>query len=202
MNQLAVEHKPLTNYIPQIEKLDEELYNSFLSNVYVDLNLLFLESLLIESATTNYERIFDGILSDLDREIKALRERVESLRLVGEGEDGIIVLKRSFESVTEMEDREKFASLFVDRDGTDIQDAVFERKHDEYFIALSKTKETDALRDNGIVTATIHIEDRRGVPIEGIEEYKLENAMDGDLEKYWAETVLADEPINSPMRKR
>lgn len=203
MNQLAVEHQPLTNFIPQVEKLDEESYNAFFSNVHVDLNLLFLESLLIESSTTNYERIFDGIISDLNKETSALRQRVESLRLVSEGEDGLIVEKRSFESATEMEDRTKFSSLFVDRDGTSLPSAVFERKHDQYFIGLSKTNEVDCLRDNGKTTATIHIQDRRGLPVQTDkpERYKLDNAIDGSQETYWAEVVLVDEPINIEMKK-
>jgi hypothetical protein len=204
INQLAEDHTPLTNVIPQIDKLDEELYNAFFTNVYVDLNLLFLESLMIESATTNYERIFDGIISDLDKEVKALRQRVDSLRLVSEGEDGLVVEKRSFESSTEMEDQDKFSSLFVDRDGTPIRPAAFERRHDQYFAALSKTHETDALRnDQGVTTASINIEDRRGVPIgtDKPERYKLANAIDASPETYWAEVVLTDEPINTPMKK-
>lgn len=204
INQLAEDHKPLTNFMPQLDRLDDKLHNTFFSNAYVDLNLLFLESLLIESATTNYERIFDGIIADLNNEIKTLRQQVESLRLVSEGEDGLIVEKRSFESTTEMEDRKSYASLFVDRDGTPIQNAVFERKHDQYFIALSKTKETDILRnEQGVPTATISIADRRGNPIKvnNPERYKLENAIDSSTETYWAEVVLVDEPINSKMKK-
>lgn len=205
LSQLAVDHKPLTHFIPQIDKLDDELYNSFFTNVHVDLNLLFLESLLVENATTNYERIFDGIIADLHKETKALRQRVDSLRLVSEGEDGLIVEKRSFESATEMEDREKFSSLFVDRDGTSIKSAVFEQKHDQYFIALSKTRETDALRnEQGVTTATISIEDRRGTPTnvsKQPERYRLEHAIDSSPETYWAEVVLADEPINTDMKK-
>ena len=204
IDQLAVDHKPLTAFTPQIEKLDDELYNSFFTNVHVDLNLLFLESLLIESATTNYERIFDGIISDLDKETKALRQRVESLRLVNEGEDGLVVEKRSFESTTEMEDRTKFSSLFVDRDGTSIPSIVFERKHDQYYGALAKTKETDCLRDEqGTATAKIEIADRRGVPISvnNPTRYQLANAIDASQETYWAEVVLVDEPINSSMYK-
>jgi hypothetical protein len=202
--QLAEEHKPLTGYIPQLDKLDSDLYNSFFGNVHIDLNMLFLESLLIESATTNYERIFDGIVSDLSKETKALRDRVDSLRLVSEGEDGLIVQKRSFESATEMEDREKFSSLFVDRDGSPIPSTSFERKHDQYFIGLSKTHQSDALRDEqGNTTATIKIEDRRGVPIavDNQERYKLENAIDSSPETYWGEVILTDEPINSEMKK-
>ena len=204
INRLAEEHSPLTEPIPQIDKLDGQLYNSFFTNTYIDLNLLFLESLMIESATTNYERIFDGIISDLDKETRTLRQRVESLKLINEGEDGLVVKQYSFDSVTEMEDRNKFSTLFVDRDGTPINSASFEQRHDEYFIALAKTKETDVLRTDGLTTAKIQIEDRRGVPSslgQEPERYRLENAIDSDPNKYWAEVVLTDEPIDAYMKK-
>lgn len=204
IDQLAEDHNPLTSFLPQLDKLDDELFNTFFSNVHVDLNLLFLESHLIESATTNYERIFDGIISDLNKEVRALRQRVESLKLVNEGEDGLIVEKRSFESSSEMEDRNKFSSLFVDRDGSSIPSIVFERSHDQYFGALSKTNTSDCLRnEKGTPTAKIEIADRRGLPISvnNPDRYKLENAIDASSDTYWAEVVLVDEPINSDMYK-
>lgn len=204
MNRLAEEHQPLTSLAPQVDKLDDELHNTFFSNVHVDLNMLFLEEMLIESATTNYERIFDGIISDLAKETNTLRNRVESLRLTSEGEEGLIIEKRSFESPTEMEDRNVYSTFFLDRDGAPIKNVVFERKHDQYFIGLAKTKEIDCLRDSqNMPTATIKIEDRRGIPtsVDRPERYALGNAIDGNPESYWAEVVLSDEPINTGMVK-
>lgn len=204
MKQLAIDHTPLTINTPQIDNLDTELYNSFFSSVYMDLNMLFIENQLIESATTNYDRIFAGIISDLNNETNALRERVDSLKLLNQGEDGLIIEKRSFESTTEMEDPNKFSSLFVDRDGTPIVPVAFERVHDQYFCALSKTYTTDVLRDDkGTTTATISITDRRGTPIRvtNPDRYKLDNAIDGSTDTYWAEVVLVPEPINVDMNK-
>jgi hypothetical protein len=204
MKQLAIDHEPLTINVPQTDKLEPDLYNSFFSSVYMDLNMLFLENHLIESATTNYDRIFEGITSDLNKEISSLRERVDSLRLLNEGEDGLIVEKRSFESTSEMEDPTKFSSLFIDRDGTAATPVAFERVHDQYFCALSKTKLTDALRnDQGVTIATIEITDRRGTPIKvnNPDRYKLANAIDGSTDTYWAEVVLVPEPISIEMKK-
>lgn len=204
ISRLTDEHKPLTQALLQEDKLDPDRFNQFFTNMHVDLNLLFLETLLSESATTNYERIFDGIIGDLNREVRALSERVESLRLVSEGEDGLLVRKQNFENATDMEDRSAFASLFVDRDGTPAPSAVFEQKHDQYFVALGKTKETDALRnEQGLPSATIRVVERRGVPIvtSETERYQLENATDSSPETYWAEVVLADEPITTAMKK-
>lgn len=204
IEKLTEEHEPLTHPLLQVDKVDDELFNRFFTNAHIDLNLLFLESQLSESATTNYERIFDGIIDDLNKETRALKERVQGLRLVSEGEDGLIVKQQNFESATDMEDRAKFSSLFVDRDGTPLPSVVFERKHDKYFTALAKTKETDALRNSqGMPTARIEVLDRRGVPISGSEaaRYNIQNAIDSSPETYWAEVVLADEPITTSMKK-
>ena len=206
VRRLAEDHQPLTTRIFQTDKLDEDLFNAFFSNVYVDLNMLFMEHGMAEAAATNYERLFDGILGELNREVKALRDRVSTLRLTSEGEDGLIVKKYSFEDQSQMEtDREKYGHLFVDRDGTPINDVVLERTHDQYYIVLGKTKEVDCIRDeNGQPAAKIEIKERRGVPVQILdrpERYALENAIDDSPETYWAEVVLTDKPINMPMKK-
>lgn len=206
VRQLAEDHKPLTTRIPQMDKLDADLFNAFFSNLYVDLNMMFMEHLMAEAAATNYERLFDGILHDLAREVKALRARVESLRLVSEGEDGLIVKKYSFEDQSQMEaDREKYGHLFVDRDGTPIPDAVLERTHDQSYIILGKHSEVDCLRnEKGQPTAQIEVKERRGVPVQIVdrpERYRLENAIDGSPETYWGEVVLSDRPIHMSMKK-
>lgn len=207
MSRLAEDHNQLTIFIPQGEKLDDELYNSFFSNVHVDLNMMFMESQMIESATMNYERIFDGIISDLEKELKTLRNRVNGLRLVSEGEDGLILKQYSFDDKSQMEtNREKYSHLFQDRDGSMItSDVVIERTHDQHFIALAKTQEVDCLHnEKGETTATIKIVDRRGRPVEiaaSKTTYKLENAIDGSPDSYWAEMILVDEPIQTEMKK-
>lgn len=204
MDRLAADHQQLTTVIPQLDKLDPDLYNAFYSNVHVDLNLMFLESHLIESALANYGRIFDGIIADLQKEIGTLRERVNSLRLVSEGEDGLIVKSYDFDTKDQMEtDTSKYSHLFTDRDGSTIPLSVIERNHDQYYITLGKTKEVDLLRDStGKATATVKVVDKRGTPIkQATSKYSLGKALDGSDETYWAEVVLADQPLNVGMEK-
>lgn len=204
IRRLAQDHEPLTRYLPQVGRLNATTYNDFHSNLHIDLNFLFLESLLIENATANYERIFDGIIADLDKEVKKLRQRVESLKLVNEGEEGLVVEKRSFESSAEMESFESNPNLFKDRDGTLIKNpVVFERSHDLSYIVLSKTKEINCIRDEqGMPTATLEIKDRRGNPgTVSAEKYGLKNAIDANPETYWAEVILTDEAIHMEMTK-
>lgn len=206
INRLSKDHEQLTIFVPQGDKLDDELFNTFFSNLHVDLNLMFMESQLIENATINYDRIFDGIISDLEKEVRSLRNRVKSLRLVSEGEDGLIVKQYTFDDKSEMEtNRNKYSHLFKDRDGSDVPDVAVERIHDQNFIVLSKTKEVDCLHNEfGDTTASIQITDRRGAPVNlatSKTTYKLENAIDGSLDTYWGEVILVDEPIHIDMPK-
>lgn len=205
MDRLAKDHQQLTRVIPQEDKVDPDLYNAYYSNVHVDLNLMFMENHLIESALANYGRIFDGIISDLNKEVGTLREKVNSLRLVNEGEDGLIVKSYSFDTKEQMEtDISKYSHLFTDRDGSEIPVSVIERNHDQYYITLSKTQEIDLVRDKeGRATASIEIVDRRGTPVKTTSEskYSLDKAIDGSEETYWAEVVLVEQPLNVSMEK-
>lgn len=203
--QLTEQHRQLTVFAPQMDKLDPNLYNSFYSNLHVDLNLMFAEAQLIESATVNYDRIFDGIIADLEKEVQTLRNRVNSLKLTSEGEDGLIVKQYSFDDKSQMEtDRNKYSHLFKDRDGSDIPDIVMEGNKGENFIVLGKTDEVDCLHNEvGTTTATIAITDRRGAPImlANNSKYVLDNAIDSSTDSYWGEVILVDEPINVEMIK-
>lgn len=206
IGRLAKEHRQLTSFIPQEDKVDDKLYNTFFSNLHVDLSLMFIESQLIESATMNYERIFDSMISDLEKEVKSLRNRINSLRLVSEGEDGLIVRQYGFDDKTQVEtNRNKYSHLFKDRDGSDIPDVTLERTQDQHFVTLSKSHETDCLHnEEGETTATIEVVERRGTPVKlntSNGASKIENAIDGSFDTYWGEVILADEPIHIDMKK-
>ena len=207
IRRLAEDHEPATSFIPQLDRLDPDKYNEFYSSVYMDLNMLFLESELIESAIVNYDRIFEGILSDLRKEVEALKARVDSLRLTAEGEDGLIIKQFDFTTKAQMEtDTKTYAHLFRDRDGSAIPLAVIERNQDQYYLSIGKTLEVDCLRnEKGETTAKIEIVDRRGIPVkltgEEAGRYRIENAIDGSLDTYCGEVILTDNPILVPMMK-
>lgn len=197
VRKIAEEHEQLTEYIPQVEKVDDVLHNAFFSKVSTDVNLMFAESQLIERALGSYERLYDGILADLSKEIKALRERIYSLRLVAEGENGLIVKTVDFSDNSSTEtDRVKYAHLFKDRDGSDIPDAVVQRVGNASYVTLGQISGKDRLRDdNGGPVAQLEIVDYRGEPISQT-TYPISNAIDDSPDSYWGEVVLADEELN------
>jgi hypothetical protein len=200
VRRIAEDHEQLTTYLPQVEKVDDVLHNAFFSKVSTDINLMYAESQLIERALGSYDRLYDGILSDLSKEIKSLAEKIGSLRLVAEGENGLIVKTYDFGNNSAIEtDRVKYAHLFKDRDGSDIPDVVIERTGDVSYIGLAKSMNQDHLRDSlGNTTATLNKIDYRGVPIPQT-AYPVGNAIDSSTDSYWGEVVLVDDVVNVGM---
>lgn len=200
VRRIAEDHEQLTTYIPQVEKVDDVLHNAFFSKVSTDVNVMYAESQLIERALNSYDRLYEGILGDLSKEIKSLREKINSLRLVADGENGLIVKTYNFINNAAMEtDRVKYAHLFKDRDGSDLSDVIIERAGDVSYIGLAKEVGQDHLRDHsGTPTAAIAKVDYRGVPVSQ-NNYPVGYAIDSSSDSYWGEVVLVDEIINIGM---
>lgn len=197
IEQITEEHKQQTEFVQQGDSLSSALYNKFYSRLQVDMNVMYAETQLIEQALGSYDRLYDGMLADLSKEIKALKERIASLRLVAEGEDGLIVKTYDFRNNTDMEtNREEFEYLFTDRDGSIVTDCQIKRNTDESYLTLSTRTSTDRIRDNaGKTVASLEVKDVRGTPVSK-NTYPISNAIDDSPDSYWAEVVLVDEPIN------
>lgn len=199
IDQLVGNHKKLTVVEEQKDILDSTKYNRFFSNMYMDLSLLFAESDLIESGLNSYNRLYDGILSDLQREINLLKQEIASIRLFNESENGAIIKAFNFQTDQTMESPVSGnAHLFLDRDASSVPHVAFERGIDASYVMLNRTTESDRLRNKeGIPTATIRIEDRRGVPIDSPKSsiYGIDKALDNSDETYWGEVILVDDPL-------
>lgn len=203
IDELVHNHKKLSTNIPQKDVLDSVKHNTFFSNLQTDLTLLFAESDLIESGLNNYHRLYEGILSDLQKEITSLKQRVSLLRLTSESENGSII--RSFDFSTDANSEIYSAAnsyLFKDRDNTNIVPVVVERNEATSMIMLDKIIVNDRIRDkDGKVTAQIAVVDRRGTPIDHEVKgtYTIDKAIDNSMETYWGEVILSDEPIRVRM---
>lgn len=200
IRRIAQKNEQQAEFIEQNERLDHTLYNEFFRRVQIDLQVLFTESDLIERALVNYDRLYDGILADLQKEIDKLKEKVNNLRLVAEGEDGLIVRSVDFRTNTMIEnDRETLSYLFTDRDGSIIPSAEVVHSGEVHYVTLKKDTSVDRVHDReGNTTASFTILDRRGIPSEK-DGYPISDAIDNSAMTYWADVVLVDEPITVGM---
>lgn len=197
IRELSAQHQKLTTEVPQQNVVDPDLYNQFFANVQADLNLMFLESQLIDQAVDNYERLYDGILSDLNKEIQALKEQIDVLHLTAQGEAGLIV--RNFNMTSSDNSETNYAAyshLFRDRDGTSVAPTVVQTDRDRGYLSLNTISSLDHLHDAyGNPSASIALIDQRGVPITQT-QYPITNAIDNSTSTYWGEVVLVDQPIS------
>lgn len=200
ISRIMEDHEQLTEVVPQTERVSSQSYNQFFGNVQVDLDLMFAETDLVERALSSYERLYDGIIADLSNEIKALQERINNLRLVAEGEKGLVVKSFDFTSSAEMEtDRTQYAHLFRDRDGSQISDVEVQKNSEASYLSLKMVSGKDRIRDeSGKIIADLQIIDHRGIPVTQ-NNYPIANAIDDSRDSYWGEVVLTDEPIESAM---
>ena len=194
----------VTKLSKEDDKLEAKVFNQFFSGVSLDLENLYQRHLTTETVIANYDRILHGVLEDMRREVLKLQQRVAELDMRARGEEGLYIKSYGFEEERKSEcmetDRIQYRHLFTDRDGTIVDDAVLERDYHQHYLALPKTQVVDALRDNGRITATVEVVERRGIPVTS-SEHDLIQAIDGSLETYWAEVVVADSPIETKMTK-
>jgi len=152
----------------------------------------------------NYDRILNGVLEDLRREVSKLAQRVQELDMRAKGEEGLYVKSYGFEEERKTDcmetDRVQYRHLFTDRDGSNVVDAVLEKDYHQHYLSLPKDKVVDCLKDRGRITASIQVIDRRGMPITS-KEHELVKAIDGSADTFWAEVVIADTPIEGTMKK-
>lgn len=200
-------HSRVTRFLPQIEHLDPDAFNRFMENVSVDIHMLFLESILIETAVQNYGRMYDAMIDSLRQDLKRLELQIDELTQLPKGETTDLTRSVQFDSDQWMAtDKDRNPHLFVDRDGSELPMASITRYGTNRHATLARRSNTDVLRDaNGATTASIAIEDVRGTPVGRDEEAgtqnqtSITNALDGTDGTYWGEMVLANDPIKTRM---
>jgi len=202
---LAKGIKQVAKLVEQGDRLDAVILNEFYSAVALDLQNLYRQHLTTETVVANYDRILQGVLEDMKRELGNLRQRVQELDMRAKGEDGLLVKSYGFEEDdrgTFMEtDRQQYGHLFTDRDGSVIEDAVLERQYHQHYLVLPRQNVVDCLRDaSGRITASIEITDRRGVAVSS-PSHGIDRAIDDSGDTYWAEVVTTDSPIETRMKK-
>lgn len=123
LDQINEERAQLTEYLPQMDKLDSSRHNDFMSRVYGDLNYLFAESDLIERAVENISTLNAGNLSTIQGEINKLKAKVKALKLVLFESENTIGITEQFNNKATLET--KTSNLYVDKDGTPIPPVIY-----------------------------------------------------------------------------
>ena len=206
IQQLATRQEQVTKLEPTGEKMDAEHFNNMHSNVALDLGRIYKSHLLVEKVIANYDRILQGSLDEIEKEINTLTTRIEELNLKAKGEDGLIVKTYGFEEADKSEhmetDTKSFAHLFTDRDGTTIlPQAELNRSFHQHFLSLPLQVKEDAMHDSsGKVTAKIEL---MYEPPNAISDanHPLSYAIDDSAESYWYQVVQSKAPAYTEISK-
>ena len=183
---------------------NSDSYNLTMSEVIEDLKTLYEESNLLDALITNHQQLNKSIVANLEKDIKRLEARIDSMNLLADNVEGYgTASKENFadESLFEA-DRETFGSLFVDRDGTPISSSfncVVDKL--EGTLKLGTTSSYDRLHTStGATLAEISIVEQVG---EGFSDkdprYIPDRAIDGRHDTFWGEVILADGVLQVPM---
>lgn len=201
---LAKGVEQITKLNKEEDRLEPHTFNDFFGSVALDLENLYRQHLTTETVIANYDRILNGVLEDLRREVTKLAQRVQELDMRAKGEEGLYVKSYGFEEERKTDcmetDRVQYRHLFTDRDGSTVGDAVLEKDYHQHYLSLPKDKVVDCLKDRGRITASIEVIDRRGMPVTS-KEHELVKAIDGSSDTFWAEVVVAATPIEGTMKK-
>lgn len=205
LQKLANRKDKVTTLEPTDEKLDAEHFNNMHSNVELDLKRLYQSHLAVEKVIANYNRILKGGLDDIKREVDALETRVEELNLKAKSEDGLILKTYGFEEKNKdkhMEtDKNKYAHLFLDRDGTPIESATLNRSFHQHYLSLPIEVVEDGLhRKDGSSTAKVKLIYQPDNAMSDI-NHPIKHCIDGSDETYWAQAVVTSRPAYSKVPK-
>jgi hypothetical protein len=205
LNRLQTIGLPLAQYEKGNEKTDASAFNDFFSKTNIDLEKMYHYHIETEKIIANYDRILNGVLGNLESEVSRLQERIEELNLTSEREDGLVVKTFGFEDEKRNEvmenDRQTYAHLFTDRDGTVLEDNTLVRQFHQYYLSLPNDKQVDALRDElGNVTAKIDVLFRYANANTSV-DHPLELSIDESSDTYWSEIVTSRGTLTTTIYK-
>lgn len=206
LQQLARRKDKITMLKSTGEQMDAEHFNDFHSSVNLDLEQLYKSHLTTEKVIANYDRILQGMLEDIQREITTLSTRIEELDLKAKGEDGLIIKTYGFEEggkVANMEtERDKFAHLFLDRDGTPLPTADLNRSFHKHYLSLPVKTLYNVMQDeNGNVTATASVVYQAPSTYDD-SNHPIKHAIDDSLQTYWSQVVMTNTPAYTSIKKK
>ena len=180
-------------YRHQEEQTNSVSYNQMLKEIYADLYTLFNESSNISKLIHNNHELNLSILQSIEKEIDMIERKVKTLSLLADNNEGFTsAVREDFIDLSMQEDYLGNEELFVDRNGTPTPSEQTGNIDDGYL----EIDYTD--KSNAMTGAKIKILEQTGEGFRADKSHGVEQAIDGDLESFWGEVILSDEPLKVP----
>lgn len=196
IDTLNKEYKQVAFPVELSQKIKAEDLNNFFKNVAIDMVRLFTTQNGIEAAAENYNRIYEGNLEDMRKEVKTLQNKIADLDMESEAEEGLKIHSFNFEPAyiysNVEKDMENFGYMFQDRDGSFLQPVDIKRTYHKYHASLSVKDAVDLLADErGNSNAKIEIlyESPYTLDLEN-RNYDIENTINNENNNFWMSLAL------------
>jgi hypothetical protein len=171
-------------------------YNANLEEISFDLMTLFSSSNQIDRLLSDNHLLSRSLLADIRKKIYALDSRVEKYKLMIKNSDGFVEgVHEQFKAPQYTETNEEALMLLrKDRYGQYLNNK-YAAANIADGLQLASYETIDQLKNPyGRKLATIKVLNRTGT-VATNNDHPVEMAIDGSQESYWAEVILADEPI-------
>ena len=180
----------------QEERIDSEKYNKNLEEIAFDLATIFEASEIIDRLISDNKTLGRSLLLDIQKKVYLLKSKLEKYKLFFQNQldqqEGIYEQFR-LPDLTEV--HEDMLKIFrTDRFEENLPSS-YNAEHIGDSIQLAGVESYDQIKTSfGKKLANISIVNRIGSASSN-ENHTIEKAIDGSLDTFWAESVLADEPI-------
>ena len=188
--------KPTFEPQMQVGKTSSEKHNQNMEAIAFDLDTLFDASNQIERLLADHQLLSRSLLNELKKKIEQMKAKVTKYKLMIQNSDKMDdVIIENFKSPTYTETDESVLELYrYDRFGQK-KESEFNAENYGHSIQLAGIESVDQLKTTyGKKLAKIEIINRIGL-VASNNKYKVENAIDGSPDTFWAESILVDEPI-------
>lgn len=196
IDKLNEDYKKITVPVELSQKIKAEDLNNFFKNVAIDMVRLFTTQNGIEAAAENYNRIYEGNLEDMRKEVKTLQEKILDLDMSSNAEEGLKIHSFNFDPAhiysNVEKDLDSYGYMFQDRDGTILEPVDIKRTYHKYHASLNVKEAVDLLADSfGNTNANIEVlyESPFTLDLEN-KNYDIKDTINNENNNFWMSIAL------------
>jgi hypothetical protein len=188
--------KPTFQPRHQSEQTSSADYNANMEEIEFDLLTLFEVSSQLDRLSDDNQQLTRSTLADIQKKIAVLDSRLERHKLVMSNTDGFVSgVHEQFKAPQYTETSEEILLLLRKERHGNYLSAEYQAEIVSDRLQLSSTQTIDQLKNPyGAKLAKIEVKNRTGM-IATNPKYTADYAIDGSMESFWAEVVLADAPL-------
>lgn len=187
-----LEYQKITEFKPQPEYVDSQIYNDLNASIYADLHILFNQAEILSILIHNNHILNMADLEEMRKELHRIKEKIFTLKEEVQMAEDTIIKIEDFTSTTRLEPySEDSRHLYTDRDDTPIRElGMVHIKTGQGICKLPVLEETQDALYNASIRRLGNLSNTMVNP-----SHPVEHINDGLLNTLWGEFILAARPV-------